>query len=181
MFKQFLILTVWVISSIICIPIQEYTLKTDNSKNLSTIFYAFFRNILIFTPLVLSFMFPSRYLICLSITSVFMLITSLGISTLTERIISFFSEKLADDIPDFVYWFFIVLSTYTGFYMGKSEQTCQSITNYSLYIIITILILIIIFLIFKKTNERKQQVKLHQQYLNKEDKEIRDENENIYF
>ena|SRR3990167_2228715 len=180
MLKQLLILATWVISSIICIPIQEYTLETDDTRKFSTIFYAFFRNILIFAPLVLSFLFPEKYLICLSVTSVLMLICSLGISTISEKIFSFFSKKIAADLPEFVYWFFIVLSTYIGFYIGKSKNLCQAITDYSLYIIIAVLVLIIILLIFKKAYERKKQVELHHQYLNKEEPENKDDQDILF-
>lgn len=169
MLKQFLIMFFWIISSIICIPIQEYTLETEETKKFKTIFYAFIRNLLIFTPLALSFLFPSNYLICLSITSVLMLISALTFSTIIKKLISLISKKLTQDVTDFTYWFFIVLSTYTGFYIGKSESTCQTINNYSLYIIIAVLLLIIIFLILKKSNERKKEVALHQQYLKKEE------------
>lgn len=168
MLKQLLIMFFWIISSIICIPIQEYTLETEETKKFRTIFYAFIRNLLIFTPLALSFLFPSKYLICLSITAVLMLISALTFSTLIKKLISFINKKLTQDVADFTYWFFIILSTYTGFYIGKSDSTCQAINNYSLYIIITVLLLIIIFLIVKKTSERKKEVELHQRYLNKE-------------
>ncbi|OGB84662.1 hypothetical protein A3F66_04625 [candidate division TM6 bacterium RIFCSPHIGHO2_12_FULL_32_22] len=177
MLKDLFIISIWIISSIICIPIQEYTLEIDDSKKFSDVFYAFIRNLFIFAPLVLSFLFPHKYLTCLSITSVAILICALIGSTILEKVISIFTKKRAKDLPEFVYWFFIVLSTYTGFYIGKSENTCQRITDYSLYIIIGVLVLIIVFLILKKTNERKKHVELHQQYLNKDEVEYEKEDQ----
>src|SRR3990167_58522 len=180
MLKDLFIITIWIISSIICIPIQEYTLDLNDSKKFSDIFYAFIRNLFIFAPLVLSFLFPHKYLICLSIASVAILICALIGSTILEKLFSIFTKKrIAKDLPEFVYWFFIIFSTYTGFYIGKYENTCQRISDYSLYIIIGVLVSIIIFLILKKTNDRKKQVELHQQYLNKDEVEY-DKDEDLW-
>ena len=99
MLKDLFIISVWIISSIICIPIQEYTLDLNDSKKFSDIFYAFIRNLFIFAPLVLSFLFPHKYLICLSIASVAILICALIGSTILEKLFSIFTKKKKKKIP----------------------------------------------------------------------------------